>query len=292
MDPNDVQNESQDPDIAAPSLNSSASAASDSELAEADEPPRKKQRQNLTGEFSASSPLSPAPDKNGTELKSSDSDSLKESKALNFNLHPHFRSEFCLPVPEFHTLMYQRALKTDPVISSGGNTPELELVELSYTTATKITGRKGRPPKKAQQAAKAEESMVVDVLEDSSEESVHLLGPTTGNEDEVERTDSPVRSPKAKGSAKGHSRTRSLSTAAKPKQQPPPFGDADTDSSLSEPDDGGEEELRVEGEEHLDEEAVESIFSGATPVEQTEDEAPSVQGTRIQRSGVYMPTIP
>jgi hypothetical protein len=287
VDPNDVENESQDPDIAAPSLNSSASAASDSEAAEADEPPRKKQRQNPTGEFSASPPLSPAPNKNGTELKSGN-DSPKEGKTLNYNLHPHFRSEFCLPMQEFHTLMHQRALKTDPVTSSGGNSPEPESVELSYATVTKATGRKGRPPKKSQQAAKAEESMIVDVLGSNSEESAPALGPTAGNEDEAERTGSPARSPRAKGGAKRRGRTRSVSAATKPKQQPPPFGDADSDSSLSEPDEAGAEELRAEGEEQQDEEAVESIFSGATPAEQTDDEAPSAQGTRISTRWAQM----
>jgi len=122
----------------------------------------------------------------------------------------------------------------------------------------------------------------VDVY-DNSEESALAPVVTAGNEYEAERTGSPARSPKVKGGVERRSRTRSMSTAAKPKPQPPPFGDADSDSSLSEPDEGGEEEPRVEGEEQ-EEEAVESIFSVATPAEQTEDEAPSVQGRNAMRS--------
>lgn len=280
MDPNDVENDSQDPDIAAPSLNSSASAASDSEVTEVEEPPRKKQRQNPAEEISASSPLSSAPDKNGVEVKVDNGEPPNEGKILNYYVHPHFRSEFGLPAQEFHALMLQRALRTDAVASSSGNSPEPELVELPYSATIKVT-RKGRP-RKTQQAAKAEESIVVDVLDDNSEESALAPVATAGNEDQAERTGSPARSPKVKGGVERRSRTRSMSTAAKPKLQPPPFGDADSDSSLSEPDEGGEEEPRVEGEEQ-DEEAVESIFSVATPADQTEDEAPSVQGMRTHR---------
>lgn len=278
MDPNDVENESQDPDIAAPSLNSYTSAASDSEIVEADEPPRKKQRQNPTDEFFASSPLSSAADhKNGIDH----GDHPKEGKALNYHVHPHFRSEFVLPVREFHALMRQRALRTDDVVSSRGNSPELELVELLYAPATKATGRKGRPSRKAQQAAKAEGSIIADALDGYSDTSAPAPLATAGNEEDGERTGSPTRS---KGGAVRRSRTRSVSMAAKPKQQIPSFGGADSDSSLSEPDEGGEEGPRAEGEEQY-EEAAESIFSIPTPAEHTEDEAPSVQGTHIHQAG-------
>lgn len=310
MDPADVEAETMDPDVAAPSLDHSTnSAGSDSEIEDEDtgidEPPRKKQRQNPSV---SPKPTSSTPqrtdDKDGTTLSFENGDGDldqhegddpegEQGRIINYNIHPHFRIEFMLPTLDFHSLMLERAQQKDGAETpSRGHSPD-DSTTLAASTSSKSAGKKGKNTKKASQLKIEKATDLTEETKDSTSTAPVSTGADEDGDVNMDSSLSPARSPKVRTAknGKGRSRTRSISVAAaannRPKASVPAgLGAADdTDSTLSEPDDAGDDDAQDHGENHGQgededegDEGAESMVSGATPADQTEDESPSVQG--------------
>ncbi|KAF8318978.1 hypothetical protein DL93DRAFT_261067 [Clavulina sp. PMI_390] len=302
VDPDDVAEGTMDPDVAAPSLESSSSSKSASPPAETESeteshgPPRKKQRRDP----SSSKDAEDEEIKQESDAATDDEDTkplhnkLKRNggstageKFINYYIHPHFRVEFSLP-HDFEPQMLERAKREDGPASPRGVSPS-PATPIASRGGRKSTAGGGRGGRKSQaqqqqhqQQAKAEvESSSIDESKDDY-----------GDVEMAESSLSPARSPKAsaltataKAAARKRSRTRSISgvaVASMSKGKTPLVSRlADSDSSLSEPEDGGDDDdSEEEDEEDGDEDGGEdSLASGATPAaEHTEDEAPSTTG--------------